>query len=379
MAWNEPGGGGRDPWGGGNGNTPPDLDAVLKRFMEKYGRFFGAGGGGEGPSSSLISLVLVGLVVLWALSGIYQVDTKEQVVVLRFGEFHEVKADGLQWNPTFIDKMYKVDVTQERRHQTEIRNEMLTGDENIVELPLTVQYNVKNVKDFVLKVKDPEVTLNDATDSALRHVVGSVKLNDVISTGRSELSAEVEKRLQEYLDLYGTGLNVVKVNIQGAQPPTAVKAAYDDVIKAREDRERVIEEAKSYANGVVPEARGKAQRVKAEAEAYKEQVVAEAEGETERFEALLAEYQKAPEVTRERLYLQSMQELMTSTSKVMVDVEGGDNVMYLPLDRMGQSASEPRAQISTVGLTQGELDQIVRRVSETLSQQISTSQKRGVR
>ncbi len=382
MAWNEPGGGGRDPWGKGNGDSPPDLDAVLKRFTEKLEGFLGggAGGNGQGWSNTLFFLMLAAAALFWFALGVYKVDAKEQAVVLRFGAFLEVKNEGLQWNPWIVDRVITVDVTQERRHQTEIRNEMLTGDENIVELPLTVQYNINDVKSFVLNVKDPETTLHDATDSALRHVVGSVKLNDVISTGRSELSVEVERRLQEYLNLYGTGINVVKVNIQGAQPPAAVKAAYDDVIKAREDRERVINEAQSYANGVVPEARGKAKRVEEEAIAYQAKVIAEAEGEAQRFEALLTEYKKAPKVTRERLYIQTVQDVMARTSKVMVDVEGGNNIMYLPLDKMAEAASSsPRSQDGSIGLKQSELDEIVSRVSDVLSQQLSSSQKRGVR
>lgn len=386
MAWNEPGGGGRDPWGngsGGKGDSPPDLDAILKRFTEKLEGFLGGGnGGGKGGGEQSSALFYVGLIVLalfWGLQSFYKVDTKEQAVVLRFGEFLEIKGEGLRWNPWLIDKVIKEDVTQERRHQTETRNEMLTGDENIVELPLTVQYNINNVKDFVLNVKDPEITLHDATDSALRHVVGSLKLNDVISTGRGELSIEVERRLQEYLDLYGTGINVVKVNIQGAQPPAAVKSAYDDVIKAREDRERVINEAQSYANGVVPEAQGMAKRIKEESEAYQAKVIAEAEGEAHRFLALLTEYQKAPAVTRERLYLDTLQEVMTNTSKVMVDVEGGNNMMYLPLDKMAQAGSAPGSSGGNVGLKASELDEIVRRVSDVLSQQISSGQKRDVR
>lgn len=384
MAWNEPGGGGRDPWGNGNGNSPPDLDAILKRLTEKVEGFFGGKSGGNssgngGQSSVLLYVGLVVVAVLWAVMGTYKIDTKEQVVVLRFGKFLEVKGEGLRWNPPLVDKVIKVDVTQARRHQIEKLNEMLTGDENIVELPLTVEYNVSDVKAFVLNVKDPETTLHDATDSALRHVVGSAKLNDVISTGRGELSIEVERRLQEYLDLYGTGINVVEVNIQGAQPPAAVKSAYDDVIKAREDHQRVINEAESYANGVVPEARGKAQRVTEEAEGYKEQVIAEADGEAQRFEALLIEYQRAPEVTRERLYLDTVQEMMTNTSKVMVDVEGGGNVMYLPLDKLAQSGSASASPGGRVGLKASELDEIVRRVSDVLSQQISSGQKREVR
>jgi len=250
---------------------------------------------------------------------------------------------------------------------------------------LTVHYNIKSVKDFVLNVKAPEHSLRHATDSALRHVVGSSGLDEVVSTGREQLSVDVKERLQTYLDSYGTGIKVVKVNILEAKPPSAVKAAYDDVIKAREDRERVINEAQAYANGIVPEARGRAKRVLEEAKGYQARVVADAEGETERFEKLLAEYQKAPEVTRQRLYLDTMQSVMENSSKVLVDVDGGNNMLYLPLDKiMQQQASSPGRSSSGSSsqmrsLSSADINLITEAVIDRIRNQSSNSQRRESR
>jgi len=390
MAWNEPGGG-KDPWGNGSGKggNPPDLDAALKDIGEKFGKIFGGGGSGSGGGSGggIGGMAIVGILliisVIWGLLGFYQIDAKEKALVLRLGKFHEIVGDGLHWNPPLVDLVTRVRVTEERQYQT--RGQMLTQDENIVELPLTVHYNIKSVKDFVLNVKAPESSLRHATDSALRHVVGSSGLDEVVSTGREQLSIDVEERLQTYLDSYGTGIKVVKVNILEAKPPSAVKAAYDDVIKAREDRERVINEAQAYANGIVPEARGRAKRVLEEAKGYQARVVADAEGETERFEKLLAEYQKAPEVTRQRLYLDTMQSVMENSSKILVDVEGGNNMLYLPLDKiMQQQASSPGRSSSGSSsqmrsLSSADINLITEAVIDRIRNQSSNSQRRESR
>ena len=383
MAWNEPGGG-KDPWGNGSGKggNPPDLDAALKDIGEKFGKIFGGGGGsssGGGIGGTAIVGILVIVSIIWGLLGFYQIDAKEKALVLRLGKFHEIVGDGLHWNPPLIDLITRVRVTEERQYET--RGQMLTQDENIVELPLTVHYNIKSVKDFVLNVKAPEYSLRHATDSALRHVVGSSGLDEVVSTGREQLSIDVKERLQTYLDSYGTGIKVVKVNILEAKPPSAVKAAYDDVIKAREDRERVINEAQAYANGIVPEARGRAKRVIEEAKGYQARVVADAEGETERFDKLLAEYQKAPEVTRQRLYLDTMQAVMENSSKVVVDVEGGNNMLYLPLDKiMQQQASSPgRTSSQARSLSSADINLITEAVIDRIRNQSSNSQRRESR
>lgn len=354
MAWNEPGKD-KDPWGGrggGNNDGPPDLDEAFRKLQEKLNGIFG-GGGSSGKSSGGSNLgplfAIVGLVALvfYFGAGFYQVDAKERAVVLKFGAFSEIKTEGLNWNAPLITDVYIVNVTGERQYPS--RGLMLTEDESIVELPITVQYNVSDVKAYVLNVRDPETSLRHATDSAVRHVIGSTELNQVLSEGRQAIAAEVKQRLQRYMDSYGAGIQVINVNIQEARPPEEVRSAFDDVIKAKEDEARLKNQAQAYANGIIPEARGRAQRMLEEAEAYKAEVVARAEGESDRFESLLAEYKRAPEVTRQRLYLETMETVMTNSSKVMVDVAGGNNMLYLPLDRMGNRSSAMEPQVQSEG------------------------------
>ena len=370
MAWNEPGGNGkqRDPWGGDQG--PPDLDEAFRKFREKLGGALGGGGTGDARfNSGVIGLVLLLIFGVWFYLGIYVIDEQERAVVLRFGRYHQTLDPGLNWKPRLMDQVVPVNVTKERQYASEGR--MLTQDENIVELQIVVQYNISDVKSFVLNVRDPEFSLRQATESALRHVVGSTRLDQVLSEGRGQISDEVKVKLQSYLDNYGTGIQVVKITIQEARPPAQVKAAFDDVIKAKEDEERLKNEASAYANGIVPEARGRAQRMLEEAAAYRGKVVAEAQGEAQRFEKLLAEYRKAPEVTRERLYLDAVQRVMSASSKVLVDVPGGNNVLYLPLDRMarpGDAAAAPRqgaAPVDPVGEVADEVVDRLRRESAT--------------
>ncbi len=343
MAWNEPGNGKqRDPWGGDQG--PPDLDEAFRKFREKLGAAFGggrggssSGGGNEAAQAGAVLAVILALVgAIWLYLGVHVIDEQERAVVLRFGRFSEILDPGLNWNPSLIDTVIPVNVTRERQYESS--GMMLTQDENIVELPVKVQYNIADVKAFVLNVQNPEISLGHAADSALRHVVGSSKLEQVLSEGRAEIAEETRVKLQSYLDLYGAGIQIVGVTIQEAKPPREVKAAFDDVIKAKEDEERTKNEASAYANGMVPEARGRGQRALEEAAGYRSKVVADAEGEAQRFQKLLAEYKKAPAVMRERLYIDSMQRWLSGSQKVMVSVEGGNNVLYLPIDRLGNRA-----------------------------------------
>ncbi|MGK0498628.1 MAG: membrane protease subunit HflK [Oceanicoccus sp.] len=383
MAWNEPGGGdNKDPWNNGKNDGPPDLDEAFKKLQEKLSGIFGGGGGsssgGSSPpeiSGSLVLLALGIIAIIWGAMGIYQIDEKDRAVVLRFGKYVETYGPGLHWNPPLIDNKFIVNVTEERQYSS--RGLMLTEDENIVELPLTVQYNIADPKAFVLNVKTPELSLQQATDSALRHVVGSSTLDDVVSIGREQIGVDVELRLQEYLDNYGTGIEVVKINIQEAKPPAEVKDAYDDVIKAREDQERLINEAQAYSNGIIPEARGKAQRIIEEANGYKAKVMLEAEGEASRFENLLTEYRKAPEVTRERMYLDAVEDVMTSSTKVLVDIEGGNNMLYLPLDKLVQQRSASAGGATAAGLSVSEIaDEVIKKLR---SDQQTTTRRREAR
>ena len=365
MAWNEPGGG-KDPWGGNRSNEgPPDIDEAIKKLKETFSAF-GGGGSGSGAGGSGKSLLPIGLLVIaiiWGLLGVYQVDEKEQALVLRLGKYHDTLNAGLKWNPPLIDKVIIVRVTEERQYSA--RGLMLTQDENIVEISLTVQYNIANARDFVLNIKEPETSLKQATDSALRHVVGSTGLDGVISTGREQVAVGTAQKLQDLLNIYGSGINVVTINIEEARPPTEVKAAYDDVIKAREDLERLVNEAQAYSNGIIPEARGEAQRLREEANGYKSQVVSKSEGEANRFIKLLTEYKKAPQVTRERLYLDAIEEVMTNSSKVLVDTEGGNNMLYLPLDKIIQQGSSG-GTLRSSGTSEQMVDRIANEVIEKL-------------
>jgi membrane protease subunit HflK len=386
MAWNEPGGG-RDPWGGNknngnNGDGPPDLDEALQKLRERFGSIFGGGNGGSGNGSSkagsgAVIAILVVLLILWALSGIYQVDAKERAVILTLGKYSETVGPGLHWNPSVVDSVTIVNVTEEQDYES--RGQMLTQDENIVEVPVTVQYNISDPKAYVLNVKDPVASLRHSTDSAVRHVVGSTKSNDVLSEGRQALAIEVKLRLQNYLDSYGTGINITTVNLLKAEPPREVKSAFDDVIAAKEDKDRYKNEAETYSNGLVPEARGQAQRIFQEAEAYRDRVVAEAEGEAQRFVKLLTEYEKAPEVTRERLYLDALQEVMSNTSKVMIDVDGGNNMMYLPLDKLGQQSTATNLSGAASRIGDDQIREIANDVIELINREQTTSRRRELR
>ena len=337
MSWN--GNDNKDPWG--RNDSPPEIDEVIKKVREKVESIFGGGssGGssaGGGFSKKFVTFALTALALAYIGLGIYQVEEAERSVVLRLGEFSEIKGPGLRWNPPIIDQVDVVDVVRVRPHRHDAL--MLTKDENIVAVTVSVQYQIADPRKYVLDIRDADASLVQATESALRHVVGGSIMDDALTTGRELIAQEVKTRLQRYLNKYNTGLEVVIVNIEDSSPPNQVQEAFDDVIKAREDEVRARNEAETYANGLVPEARGEAQRMLQDAEAYKEQVISEAEGDATRFNLLLAEYQKAPDVTRNRLYLDSIQAVMSNSTKVMIDVEGGNNILYLPLDKIAESA-----------------------------------------
>ncbi|MGB1839442.1 MAG: FtsH protease activity modulator HflK [Gammaproteobacteria bacterium] len=328
----------KDPWGGKN--DAPDFDDLLKKFSSVLGakkatssNGSGSGGGGNKLSSSRIFLyAFFAFLIVYASQCIYQLDASERAVILRLGKFHEEQSEGLNFRLAGIDDRYIENVSLTRRYtQT---NSMLTKDENIVDVTVSAQYRIANLKDFVLNVKDPEGSLRNAIESALRHVVGDNTLDQTLTVGRENIAFDVQTRLQTYLDSYQTGLLVQQVNIEKTDPPSAVKDAFDDVVAAREDKERLQNEAERYALSIVPEARGQAQARIRQAEGYKLEVVANAEGEVARFTNLLEEYSKAPEVTRDRLYLDALQSVLSNSTKVMVDVEGGNNLLYLPLDKI---------------------------------------------
>jgi len=360
MAWNEPGGNrnDNDPWGGGNrgggnknGNDqgPPDLDEALKKGLEKLNSLLGgkkgggSGGNGSGSGSSssggghgLIFAVLgIFLLGFLAYESVYLVDERENGVVLRFGKYHTTTMPGLNFKLPLVDDVRIVTVTETRTFRS--TGAMLTEDENIVNVNLQVQYRVNDPRNFVLNVRNPNTTLQYATDSALRHEVGSSGLHGVLTEGRAMLATAVEERLQRFLDNYTVGIHIVQVNVENTSPPDAVQEAFQDVQRAREDEQRFKDEAERYRNRVVPEARGRAQRMIEEAEAYRADVVERAAGEAARFLSVLEVYSTSPDVTRERLYVEAMQHVLSSSSKVVVDVEEGNNMMMLPLDRMQQA------------------------------------------
>ncbi len=345
MAWNEPDNDDRkdDPWNNrpsGNDQGPPDLENT---FISKVsGLFGGRGSGGSGGrqggedtlSCGLVVGVLIILAIIWVGAGFYTVDEQERGVVLRFGVAQEaVVLPGLHWNPPLVDEVTLINVT--RVYDRDFSNTMLTEDDNIIDITMSVQYVITNARNYFLEVEDPEISLQHAAESAIRHVVGSSTMDNAITTGREQIAQDTMVRLQDYLDLYGTGITVRQVNIDQSLPPQQVRDAFDDVIKADEDNESYQNEARAYANTVIPEARGNALRQMADANAYKEQVIAQAEGQAQRFEQLLVEYQRAPEVTRDRLYIDALQTVLSNVSKVMIDTDGsGNNMMVLPLDQI---------------------------------------------
>jgi membrane protease subunit HflK len=279
-----------------------------------------------------MAYALFGLLVLAGFQSVYVVEEQERAVILRLGKFNEEQQPGLNFKIPIIDEKFTENVTITRRESQSVS--MLTKDENIVDVTVSAQYRIANLKDFVLNVRDPENSLKQALDSALRFVVGDFTLDQTLTVGRQNIAQEVQERMQSYLDIYSTGLLVQQVNIEKTDPPSAVKDAFDDVVAAREDKEKLQNEAERYALSIVPEARGKAQAVIKEAEGYRLAVVANAEGEVDRFNKLLEEYTKAPVVTRDRLYLDALQSVLSNSTKVMVDVEGGNNLLYLPLDKI---------------------------------------------
>lgn len=375
MAWNEPGGG-KDPWGNRGDQGPPDLDEAFKKLQAQLAGIFGggSGGGGTGFNARVFGLVLLVAAVAYGFFGLYQVDQGERGVVFRFGAVQEdVVMPGLHWNPPIVDVVQKVNVTRVNSHSHNAL--MLTEDENIVDVALTVQYVVSDPVKYLVNVRSPQMSLTQATESALRHVVGSSVMDDVITAGREAIAIEVQERLQAYLENYGTGIRLDKVNIDRSAPPSQVADAFNDVQKAKEDEQRFINEANAYAESIIPEARGEAQKIIEEANAYRDRVVARAEGEADRFTKLLTEYQRATEVTRDRLYIDAMEQVLSNTTKIMVAVEGGNNIMYLPLDRLTQQSGSS----GTAGVTQDSVRNIADAIVRELNDRISSGRVRDTR
>lgn len=366
MAWNEPGKSDQDPWGSSskdkktNGSKPSnnnrqtksggnEVDELLKKLQGLLGGSGGNNNFNGAISTKGIAAIAAIIFIVWMLSGIYIIDTAERGVITRFGSYTETTGPGPHWRlPYPIESVRKVNVdrirTVEIGYRSDAQNRsgsvlaeslMLTRDENIVDLRIAVQYRVQDVAEYLFYVTNPDETLRDAAESAIREIVGKNTMDFVLTQGRNQVVAMVRELTQKNLDRYQSGLIITSVNLQDAQPPEQVQAAFADVVKAREDRERLINEAEAYSNKILPEARGQAARIVQEAQAYRDQVVARSEGQASRFNSVVAEYKKAPEVMRERLYLEALTDVLSNSSKVLLGTqEGSSNLLYLPLDKM---------------------------------------------
>jgi membrane protease subunit HflK len=374
MAWNEPGnnngnnnGRDNDPWGnkddrgkqsGGRDQGPPDLDEVFNKLSQKLGGKFGKKGGmpsiGGGGGAIGFGLIAVVAIAIWVFSGFYTIGEAERGVVLRLGKYDRIVDPGLNWRPRFIDEVEAVNVQAIRALRAS--GTMLTKDENVVTVEMGVQYRVSDPYKYLFRVTNADDSLRQATDSALRAVIGDSLMDAILTSGRQQIRQSTQETLNRIIDNYDMGLIIVDVNFQSARPPEQVKDAFDDAIAAREDEERFIREAEAYKNEILPKATGRAERLKKEAQGYTERTVNEALGQVAQFEKLLPEYQAAPDVTRDRLYLDTMEQVYTSTSKVLIDSESSGNLLYLPMDKLGQSVSGSSERKSSATSTYDDIE-----------------------
>ncbi len=375
MAWNEPGGNNNDPWKnrGGREQGPPDLDDVFKNLFGKFGKSGGNGGNSGKSLGGIGAGILVGLlVVIWFISGFYTIREAERGVVLRFGEYSQQVEPGLRWAPTFIDKVIPVDVQSIRDQSSS--GSMLTEDENVVSVQMEMQFRVVDPYRWTFAVESPEQSLSQSLDSAIRYVVGHSTMDDVLTDGREVTRQRVWEELQAIIEPYNMGVSIIDMNFRDARPPEQVKDAFDDAIAAQEDEQRFIREAEAYAREIEPRARGQVNRMNEEAQAYKERVTLEAQGEVARFNELLPQYEKAPQVTRERIYLETMEEVLGSTSKILVDSKGGNNMMYLPLDKIME-----RQQSTTTNHSRNTLEGLQAPVTDAAGRSRNSSPTSGLR
>ena len=363
--------------------SPPDIEEVFNNLLKKLG-----GGNKKGGSNNIspnvplfnlgkilpIAAVIGG--IIWGASGFYTIKEAERGVTLRFGEFHSIVQPGLNWKPTFIDKVIPVNVEQVRELKTQ--GAMLTKDENMVKVEMTVQYRVQNPEKYLFSVSNADNSLGQATDSALRYVIGHMTMNDVLTTGRAVVREDTWKALNDIIKPYDMGLEVIDVNFQSARPPEEVKDAFDDAIKAQEDEQRYIREAEAYAREKEPIARGDAQRIIEEATAYKDRVVLDAQGEVERLQRLLPEFKAAPDLLKERLYIQTMEKVMANTPKVMLDANNGNNLTVLPLEQlMGKKTIKPVTTTSESAVSSAPVSTQERRVETQTAQPVQSNE--GIR
>jgi modulator of FtsH protease HflK len=354
MAWNEPGGGNsgggkRNPWGGNKPEQgPPDLDEVVRNFQRRLAALFGgSGSGGRGsnaqgsPGRFGLGTIMLVLAAIWAFTGLYQVDAAERGIVLRFGRHVDTTTPGLRWHlpwPLETKQIVNIQTIESFSDQTR----MLTSDENLVDINLEVQFRRANPLDYAFNILRPDDTLKEVAESAIRETIGRSRLEDVLGSGRQQIVARTKELVQRTLDAYKSGIEVTTVNLQDVRVPNEVGPAQADAIKAREDRDRLSLEAQAYANGIIPRARGAAVRQQQDSQAYLARKVGEAEGEAQRFLKLLSEYERAPAVTRERLYLETLEAVFASSKKVVLDSKGGSGqLIYLPIDKLLEQNRRP--------------------------------------
>jgi len=371
-------------WNDHNNQTPSELDEVIKDFKNKFNSTFGGKSSGNSGASKAakgsFKYIFILAFIVWMATGIYIIDPAERGVVLRFGAFQTSTTQGPHWHiPYPVESVYKVNVEQVRSAEIGFRNAqnsysggvsseslMLTRDENMVDVKLAVQYKIADAQAYLFNVSNPEMTLSHVIQSVIRQVVGDNTMDHVLTTGRDQVAQEVKTASQALLNDYGLGILITAVTMQDAQPPVQVKASFDDVVKAREDEQRYINEAKAYANDIVPKARGASQRLLAEAEAYNSQIISKSEGEAYRFTQILNEYVKAPEVTKERLYRETLEEVLSTTNKVIVD-SSSNSMMYLPIDQLINSSRTSKASSNVNSFQQtpsGQNDESVLRSRE---------------
>lgn len=362
--------------------SPPDIEEVFNNLLKKLGGGNKKGGSNTSPnmpSFNLGKILPIAAVIggiIWGASGFYTIKEAERGVTLRFGEFHSIVQPGLNWKPTFIDKVIPVNVEQVRELKTQ--GAMLTKDENMVKVEMTVQYRVQNPEKYLFSVSNADNSLGQATDSALRYVIGHMTMNDVLTTGRAVVREDTWKALNDIIKPYDMGLEVIDVNFQSARPPEEVKDAFDDAIKAQEDEQRYIREAEAYAREKEPIARGDAQRIIEEATAYKDRVVLDAQGEVERLQRLLPEFKAAPELLKERLYIQTMEKVMANTPKVMLDANNGNNLTVLPLEQlMGKKVAQPTTTTPESAVNSAPVSTQERRVETQTAQPVQSNE--GIR
>jgi len=363
MGWNDDDDKNKNPWQSGGDKGPPDLDAVVRDLQRKLGGLFGGGRRGKdqegsgGPGGGALLLIAAVVLAGWVLSGFYTIDEQDRGVVLRFGKFHSTAMPGLRWRIPFpVDRVETVNVSQTER--TSYQAPMLTQDENIVDVDLIVQYRRADPKAFLFNVASAEDTLDDVIRSAIREVVGKSTLDYIITEGRADIAQRTKEIIQATLDSYGTGIQVYEVNLQDANFPSQVEASVQDAIKAREDSERMILEAQAYSNDIIPRAEGAAARELEESKGYEARAIADAEGEASRFDQVRFEYERAPEVTRQRIYLETMEGILANSTKVLLDSEGDGNLLYLPLDKLmerNRSDDDDRQNTSSMNPNDGQV------------------------